>query len=397
MSYLSDNAYLAVKPESVGGTAVIPTNFIPLVSENIRTVVNHSADRRMKGLDWKANDLLRGNRNHEGEIVALADPDSLGHFLNMFLLKGSTTGNATDGYTHPFTVGASDFYSIEIKKGLYCARYFGVKIDELRLEFADGQAQIKASIKAMGQFSVARLGVALTGAGMTSIVLDDEYDLNPTRGLVIGDVITIGSNDVTLTGVSADGITVTFGALSLTYSVGEPIYLKPQTVTLPTLQDPLYFGNMLVGVGADIATAVSNAGAIATATPIYDLAIVLKNNLFAGNGTGRFDPVQILTRTKEGAITMKQLLENENQTEKFLNRGKQAICIIAKGKFIKSDFTTQEKLTLKFNNVKLMDNENALEVGEYIVDSQTFEVLYDNSDAQAMDASLINRTAGTAY
>ena len=397
MSYISDNAYLAIIPESVAGTAVIPTNFVPLVSESMRAVVNHSADKRIKGLTWSSNDLLRGARSQEGELVILADPDTLGHFLNMFLTKGSSSGSAPDGFTHPFTVGNADSYSIEIKRGLYAQRFFGVQIDELRLEFSESNMQIRASIKGRGQFSVAKLGIALTGAGMTTVVLDDEYDLRPTDGLVATDTIVSGTDEVAISSVNADGKTLTVPSTSLTYSIGEPIYLKPQTVSLPTLQDPFYFGNTLVGIGEDESAATTAAGSKSTATPVHDFSIVLRNNILDIPRTGSIDPVEIKTRSKEGQINLKQLLESENNSADFLARTKQAMTVIVKGKFIKTDFTTQELLTMKFNNVKLMQNDNALEVGEYIVDNQIFEVLYDNSDGKAMTVDLVNRTDGANY
>lgn len=396
MPYLADNAYLAIKPESAAGTPIIPTVFVPLVSADVKTVTNHVVDQRMKGISWKGNDLLRGNRMHEGEIVVLADPDMLGHFMNMFMLKGSTTGNGTDGYTHPFTVGQGDTYTFEIKKGIYAQRFFGVYIEEMKFDFNEGQLQITMQIKAMGQFSIGKLGVALSGS-VTALVFDDDYDISPNRGLVVGDVIVIGSNEITLTSVNANGIGVGFASTSLTYSVGEEIYLKPLTVSNPTLQDPLYFGNFLVGFGVDEAAATTAAGSRSTATPVYDMEIVLKAPLFVSNGSNRMDPVQIVRKTPEGQITLKRLLENENQRQKFLSREQQAIVMIAYGKFIKSDFTTQEKFTLIFNNVKLIENENALEVGELIRDEQSFEILYDDGDGQAMEAEIVNRTAGTAY
>lgn len=396
MSYLSENSYLAVKPESTAGTAVIPTNFVPLVNESIRAIVNHTADKRIKGVSWNSNDLLRGSRSQEGEVVILADPDNLGHFLNMFMLKGTTTGDATDGYTHPFTVGDCDSYSFEISRGAFAQRFFGVKVNELRLEFADGNLQVRADIKAVGQFSVAKLGVALTGAGMTSMTLDDEYDLEPTRGLVVGDTLVIGTDEVIITAIT-DTKTVEFASADLTYSIGEPVYLKSQTVTLPSLQDPFYFGNTLVGVGADETEATTNAGSRSTATPVHDLSVILRNNILEIPRSGRVDPIELKTRSKQGQIQMKQLLESEDNYADFLARTKQAITIIIKGKYIKSDFTTNEQLTLKFHNVKLTENSNKLEVGEYIVDDQNFEVLYDNTDGKAMTADLINRTAGTAY
>jgi len=396
-TFLSDNQYLAIKPEAVAGTPLTPTIFVPLVSESIKTVLNHSVDRRLKGHNWKGNDLLRGNRSHEGQIVVLADPDNLGHILNMVMTKGSTTGDSTNGYTHPFTVGAGKSYTFEVSKGGYSQRYFGVYVDEVSIGFQDGQMQLTLSIKALGQFSVGQLGVALTGAAMTSMVLDDNYDISPTRGLVVGDKLVIGADEVTLLTVAADGITVTFASTSLTYSVGEQVYLKPLTVSNPTLYDPFYLGNLLVGVGVDETAATTAAATRATATPVYDLEIKIKNNLFSQNGSSRFDPVQIIPRTREAMVTLKRLLESENQRTAFLHRTKQALTLIATGKNINPDFSTSEKLTLKFNNVKLMENDNALAVGELIADTQQFEVLYDDTDAVAMSASLVNRSAGTVY
>ena len=396
-NYTGESSYLAIKPEATPGVAVIPTNFVPLVSEDVKTVVNHIADQRMKGVDWKANDVLRGNRSHEGSVVVLGDPDTIGHILNMIMTKGSTTGDGTDGYTHPFTVGDGDSYTFDIKVGNHIKRYVGVKIDELSLEFKDQQLELTLNIKAMGQFSVASVGVALTGAGMTTLTLDDTYDIAPNRGLVVGDFINVGGVDVELTSVNANGLVVGFSSTAITASIGDAVILKPQTVSFATLQDPFYMGNVFVGVGADESAATTAAGARATATPVYDLKIVMKANLFAQNGTSRMDPVQIIPRTKEAQVELKQLFSGVGQKQKWLERRKQALTFVFWGKYIKSDFTTQEKLTLKFNNVKLIENDNEIKVGEMIVDSEKFECLYDNSDGVAMSASLINRTAGTAY
>ena len=394
--FLSDNAYLAIKPEATAGTAVVPTVFVPLVSETIRTVPNHTPDRRFKGLSWSADDILRGNRMHEGEIVMLADPDNLGHMLNMFFNKGTTTGDATDGYTHPFLVGDGDSYTIEIKRGIYAHRLFGVRINELRFDFTDGQLQIKASIKAMGQVSVAKLGVALSGSE-TTLTLEDSYDLAPNRGLVVGDTIVVGTDELEITSVNSNGLVVGFGSTSLSYSIGEPIYLKPQTASYSGLQDPFYFGNFLVGIGATESAATTAAGAASTATPVHDLSIIFRNNSLETPRTGRLDPVAILARSRDGEIQFKQLLESENERADFLDRAKQAITIIAKGTHINPDFSTQELLTIKLNNTKMREHNNALTVGEYIVDDKTYDVLYDSGDAQALDIALVNRTAGTAY
>lgn len=395
MNYLSNEQYLAIKPESVSGTAVVPDIFVPLVSESISSQLNYTVDKRIKGLEWNSDDLLRGNRSHEGEIVILADPDNIGHFFNMFFNKETTTGDATDGYTHPFTVGDSDSYTIEISRGLYSERYFGVKFNQITLDFSNGDLQIRANIRARGQFSVSKLGVALSGA-VTAIVLNDSYDLNPTDGLVVGDTLVIGSDEIVITGIT-DGKTVEFASTSLTYSIDETIYLKTQTPSYTGLQDPFHQGNISVGLGADESTSTTNAGSESTATPIHDLSITFTNNIFETPRTGSIDPVEIKTKNKEAQIQLKQLLENENQRGDYLNRTEQALTLIATGKHIKSDFTTSEKLTMKFYKVKLTSNNTPLEVDEYIIENQDFEVLYDNSNSKALDIELVNRTAGTDY
>lgn len=395
-TYIGESSYFAIIPESTPGVAIVPTNFVPLVGEDVKTVVNYTPDRRMKGVDWNANGILRGNRTHEGTITVLGDPDTLGHVLNMIMAKGATTGSA-DGYTHPFTVGTPKSYTIDIKKGNFIQRFFGVYIDELTFEFKDNQLELSFRVQAMGQFSVATVGIALTGAGMVSLTLDDEYDISPNRGLVVGDVITVGGVDVTLLTVNADGKIVTFASNTITASIGAPVLLKPQAVSFATLQDPFYLGNVLVGIGADETASTTASGARTTATPIYDLKFTLKNNLFAQNGTNRMDPVQIIPKNKEAQLQLKQLFTGVTQKQAWMDRTKQAITIVMLGKYIKSDFTTQEKLTFKFYNVKLIENNNEIKVGEMIVDDENFEVLYDNVGGNAITADLINRTVGTSY
>ncbi len=399
MNYLAQKSYLALKPEITAGTAVKPTVFVPLVSESVRTLLNLGPDRRMKGLDWQSDDLLPADRKHEGDIVILADADNIGHLFNMTYEKGTTTGDS-DGYTHPFTVGDPKSYTLEIQKGPYAQRYFGVLADSLRLEFVDQKLQATASIKAQGQFSVSTVKAGLSGA-VTSLKLAHDYDLMPNRGLAVGDVLVVIGNsgtgvEVTLTAVDADGETVSFSSTSITADAGNRVYLKAQTPSYTGISEPLYLGNTLIGVGATSATAVSNAGAKATATPMYDLSIVFNNNLFDAPASGSKDPINLIPQVRGGEITTRRVFEDEDQHKNWLNVVKQAITMITQGQEI-SVAGTKESLTINFHNVKLMTNEEPLDVETLLFDSQTFQVLYDNTDGKALEISLVNKTAGTAY
>lgn len=399
MNYLGSKSYLAMKPEVTAGTPVKPTVFCPLVSESVKSNINLTPDRRMKGLDWKSDDLLIGDRKHEGDIVILADGDNLGHFLNMTYAKGTTTGGAT-GYTHPFTVGTPKSYTIEIQKGPYAQRFFGVRADQLKVEFVDQKMQVTASIKAMGQFSAGQLKEALSGS-VTSLKLSSAYDLRPNAGLAVGDVIVVmGDNgtgvEATLTSVNADGETVGFSSITVTGAIGNRVYLKAQTPSYSGIVAPFYLGDTLIGVGADSATATSNSATKALAQGMYQFAFTLKNNLLDAPASGSKDPFQLLPQTREAEITTRRLFETEAQHVAWLNSIKQAITMVSTGEEITGG-TTHESLTVKFHKVKLTTNEENLELDSLMFDTQTFEVLYDSVDGFAIEISLVNKTASASY
>lgn len=401
-NFLADKGYLAVKPQSATTTPVIPTKFIPLVSESVRVNPNLLADRRIKGLSWKSDELLKGSRQIEGDLVVLADPDALGHLFNMIYLKGTTTGNAGDGYTHPFTVGEGKSYSIEISRGDFAQRIWGVRGENLRLEFEENKMKATMSIKGLGQFYSASLAVALTGAGMTSIVFSTDYDLRPSDGLVVGDVLriveTAGTTvDVTILTINADGKTVTFASTAITAAVGQPVFLKAQTPSFGTVAEPLYFGNTLVGVSPTSALADTAAATRATATPVYSFLTDFKNNLLSAPATGYTGPAVLLNQVRESSLEISTLFSDPTVYQKWIESVKKAVTLIATGRFIKSDLTTSEKLTVKFHKIKAITNEEALDVGQYIFDKQTYEALYDSVDAKAIEVEVVNRTAGTDY
>lgn len=396
---LADKSYIALKVQSDATTPVKPTIHFPLVSESIRVNPNYAADRRMKGLDWKSDELLRGERKIEGDIVLYGDALALGHILNMTYNKASTSGDS-DGYTHAFVPGDGDSYTIEIPRGGYAQRIWGVRGDRVKFDYVDNKLQATVSIKALGQFYAARLGAALSGSS-TSLSLSTEYDLRPTDGLKIGDVIMLVKDDasvveLTLTSVDANGVDVGFSSASITAAAGNAIFLKAQTPSIGSFKEPLYMGNTLVGFGADSSDADTAASAKATATPCYNLALTLANNLFDAAATGSMGPAQLLNQVKEAQLELSQIFNDPTQYATWLANIKQAITAIAKGRAITSA-GTPESLTVKLHKAKLMTNEEPLEVGSYIFDRQTFEALYDSDDAKSMEISVVNSESGSNY
>jgi hypothetical protein len=397
MTAFADQAYLAVKPQVAAATPIIPTNFIPLISENIRLNPNFTADRRMKGLSWESDELLKGPKQWEGELEIYADPDSFGHFLNMSLLKGTTTGDAANGYTHPFTVGDGDYYSLDIPRGIYAERLWGVRGNNLKISFEDNKMKATIGIKAMGKFYTASLAVALTGVGMTSAVFSTDSGLRPADGLCVGDHILIGAVDLAILTVNANGTTVTFASTTVTAAIGDPVHLKAQTPSFTNLQEPFYFGETLVGMAATTAAADTAAGSRATATACYEIGFEIDNDLLASPASGYGGPAALLNQVRSASLELSRLFVDPTQYQKWIENVKQAVTIISTGRYIKTDLTTSELLTIKMNKTKLMTHEEPLEVGNYIYDKQKFKVLYDSGDGAALTITLVNRTAATSY
>lgn len=395
---LANKQYLAVKPQVAATTPIVPTIFLPFISESVRVNPNFSANRSIKGNNWKSDDLLFAGRQVEGDIEVWADPDTLAHLLNMTMTKGSTTGNGTDGFTHPFTVGDGDSYTVDISRGGYVHRFWGVRGDSLKFAFEDNKLKATLGIKALGFFNGASLSLAASGA-VTTLKLSNAQDPLPNKGLVIGDVVTIIQDsgtavDVTLTSVNADGITIGFSSTSITAAIGQPVFLKAQSPSFGTFQDPFYMSSALVGFGATTSAADTAAAARSTATPCYEISFEAKNNMFDAPASGYRGAAVLLNGMQEGQLELTRLFSDPTQMQKWNEAAKQAVTIICTGRFIKSDLTTVEKLTIKMNRVKLMSNEEPLEVDNYIVDKEKFEVLYDPSDAAAVVITLIDRTDG---
>ena len=398
-NYIADLSYLAIKEETTEGVAVKPTVFLPLESVELKTNPNHTPDRRMYGTDFEALDLSQGERSHAGTIKVWGDPDTLGHFLNMFLKKGVTTGSAGDGYTHPFTVENPSTYTVEFPKGDYAQRFFGVKGDELRLLFEEAKLKIEADVKAMGQVSVMKTLSALVGASDTVVQFSQEYDLEPNRGLAATDQLvfepgTVNEETKTISSIDANGYEITLSApVTNSHDAGTLVYLKKQTISRSTLQKPFFFGDVRVGFGATKALATTAAGSKATATPIHEFGITFKNNLLAAPTTNYRDPVKLLPQFKSCDLMIKKLFETPEQHQKWLQLIKQGICFIFMGEMINIATPTNNKFTFALHNAKLIDNEEPLNVGEYIMDEQNLKALYDVSDALALTVELVNETS----
>src|SRR5687768_6346439 len=97
---LGNLGYLMIKKETTKGTPVTPNIGIPIFSESLNTNVNLEDIDPIVGIKSARYAVLKGQRDHSGELTVLGDPNIVGYFLDMLYTKTSTTGSSP--YTHVF-------------------------------------------------------------------------------------------------------------------------------------------------------------------------------------------------------------------------------------------------------------------------------------------------------
>lgn len=397
MTTIADKGYLAVKPQVAANTPIRPTIFLPYITDSVITNQNFERDMRLFGIDWAGLDILRGSKEHSGDIEFYLDPFTIGHFLNMAMKKGTTTndGGSPLVYTHPFTAEDSDRYTLEFSVGgYYTRRYFDVRINTLEIGIDNGKVKGTANVQAGGEWSVRNLKTSLSGA-VTGLTFDQSYSNYPAKGLVAGDTLIIGSTEVLIATVTADLQGVTFLSTSVTASAGAAVYLKCQTPSYEDKRPVFMFEDIMIGAGADATAALANATCSAQ-TQVNEFTFNFNNNLSADPLSGdNCGARNIQATVKEGTLTLKRLFSDISQVQKWINAGKQAFVVKILGTLGNS--TTREELRITINNAKLITNNNPINQGEFVYDEQEFAVLYDEDDAQAIGVTLSNLEDGTDY
>ena len=383
--YVGSRGYIGFGVQSDKSTAVTPSIFAPYFKENMVTSMNKHQQGSVKGNRNMVQDILSGLRTHRGSVEFLAEPNTTGHVFNMIMTKGAPSGSGP--YTHPFTVGDSEnYYTVDLKKGLYVHRYIGVKANSVSPVYTENEAHLNVDLTALKHFEVATLSGTPTGSGPYVVTLSTDYDPSPTTGLVAGDVIAFddGSNVTNATVASVTGVTTFTTSTNVTsFASGTKVRLRALTPSF-TLLTPFMWARTEYRFGADASTALS-----ATHTPGdegTEWTLTHSNESDDGaHTTGTFDPSD-LRRTNFGATcTFVRVYENDDERVKYLENDKQAVVIR-----MFAGNTSSYELRITLNNIKAITEpvETAFETITKI--TSTYASQYDSSDAQAVDVKVIN-------
>jgi hypothetical protein len=384
---LSNLGYGALKKETTPGVAVTPNVFFPLYKESMQVDLHLDMDDPIMGVYSKTYAMFMGMRSFGGALTVKGEPNTAEYWFDMLLNDSAITGAGP--YTHPFTEGPSNSYTLDLAKGQMVHRYFGVMADAISPSFNKDRLEFEVSVAARGAFIVGKIATVTTN----TITLDTAYGPNPTNGLVATDLVRLTQAaspttilDTTITTINADGVTLVLGASAAAYAAGDFIFLRPQTVSTTLLTDFL-FGKTQFGFG------VSAAAALAAATAPIEEGVKWKimYDFESKNGAARagsFDPAALVRTQTSAELIIKKFFDTPEDLVKFNSVGGQ-YCVIRHF----SGATNQYELRITLNNLIQKTAKQPLEFGKIIYNEIDFDAVYNTADGQAFDVKVLNGLA----
>jgi hypothetical protein len=395
---LANMGHLALKLEAAKGTPLTPDTFVPLYSEDVAINVNLDEDSPIVGIREARYQSFLGQEDYQGSIKILAEPKTLPHFLNMLLKKGSTSGNATTGYTHPFTLGDSvKSYTIEFLKGNIPFRFFGVEAKSIAPSYEDNKMVLDVGISALGCFSTVKIKSA-TG---TTVVLEDGERPDPTKGLTTSDSLRLYDvsggtyEDVTISNIAADGKTLTVSTVAGTYIEGDIAWLAPLTASY-TIVAPFSWGRTQFQFGADAATALAASQTRVEKDSSWNLLNALEEEAGAKR-SGSFRPAALVRTHGDIEVNIKKFFKDGQDLNRFLQHLSHALVIKHLSPAHAGTDLTEAELRITVNEYNIKENSVPLNTGEIIYNNLTLSPKYKTADTQMFDVKVINSLAGATY
>lgn len=385
---LANLGYLAMKQEATkGDIAGVPDKYVPIYDESLISDVKLDEDNPIVGNKAARFQTLLGLRNHQGEISALAEPNTAGYLLDMFLKKGTTTGGA-DPYTHPFTLDPTTnpkSYTIDISKGNVVFRFLGVEVGEFGIDFDENKMLFKLKTSALKSFIVRE--IASVAAAV--VTFKTNYDQSPTDGLFAGDTVRLldvsagTSEDLDVVSVDS-GVAVTLDGTPATATTDDLFFIAPATPSF-SLATPFSWSRTEFRFGATAAAALTAAQTRLEKGSKWNLQHLFEADEGAQR-SGSSDPAALVRGQGDATLEYKKFFDEPEDMNRFLTNQKRA-CVIRH--FSGAD----HELRITLNNIKLAENPSNLNTSEIVYSESRFLTEYDDSDAQMFDAKVLNAVA----
>lgn len=383
---LGNLGYGAMIKEATAGTPLTPTTFFQFYKSTLNTDLKLDEDNPIAGVRSNPYNQFMGLREHVGSIEALAEPNTAELWFDMLLAAGNITGGG-DPYTHPYTEGLSNSYTMDFLKGQIVERFWGVQAENIECSFNKNKMVLKIDVSARGSFLVRKIATVST----TTITLDTAYDPAPNKGLVASDLVRIQKSDysslldTTVMTVNADGITVVLGASAASFATGDLIFLRAATPSFSILT-PFLWARTEFRFGA-----TASAGLSATQLQLESGSKWKVSHKFNKKGgedrSGSFDPPSLARLQTEAELSLKAFYDQPTRLMNFLNVAS------ANALVIRHFSDSNHELRLTFNQLRYKMNKRELDSAKLIYEDITGRPNYSTGDGQAFDVKVINALA----
>lgn len=391
---LSNIGYFGLVKETTPGTALTPTDFIPIYSETLNVMGNLQDLDPAFGSKFKTYLTIAGQRAHKGDVTVLFEPNTASKIVDMLLNKtGSSGSNPT---THSFALNTTtpSSYTIDISLGNIVKRIWGVQASQIQMSPNANEIQAKISVSGLGTFD-AREITSITGSGPYTIVLADPngvYDGNPTKGLVVGDLVrfydfgtTSSVADCTVTSITNGTtvvVTVVTGAMTAV-GAGDAMHLRPATPSFSGLQ-PFLWSKTRFCFGATAAAALS-----ANHTPVENGSTwTITHSFKTDTGemrSGSHDPASLARTTGDIDLTIKKFTDTPDDTIAFKNLNKSA-CVVRHY----AGPSNQYEFRITYNALVTDEPMGVLKNDDLVYNTLKYHTNYNQTDGQAFDVKVLN-------
>lgn len=387
---VASKGYLYIKKEATAGTPVTPNVGVPYYSQSMVTNFNLISDEPVVGTNFKRFQTLKGLRSHTGSITVMAEPNTIGYFLDMFSTKASTSGAGP--YTHTFgasTATLPNSYTIDIALGSYVVRFWGCQASKLTFGFDGEKMTLTAEISALGSF----YGREISSTSTTTVNLKTDYDDNPVLGLVASDTIWIqlasGATPLSTTVSSlTDADTFVAGASAAAYNADGVVRLRAATPSY-TVQQPFVWGRTRFFFAADAAAALTASATAANQIrlePGTEISLIHEfENAEGEKRSGGFDPAALIRTVYDAEFKAKMFFDTPDQIKYWNAITKRAVIMRCY-----TGTTNQYELQITLNDIRTQNDVINSESAATIYHEIDYTPNYDTSDAKGFAAVAIN-------
>jgi hypothetical protein len=386
---LGNVGYFAFIKQADKNVPLTPTNFLPLYNETLSTNANYQKQNPIYGGKFDRFATLQGQRSHQGDILVLAEANSIARLLDFELTKGTTTGAGP--YTHPLDFSAAtnpNYACVDISTGNVVKRFWGVGLSSFTPDMSDNEMRAKFKASGIGSFQ----GRTIKTVATTTLTLETKYDPVPNKGLVVGDLVRIFKPsteailDTTIATVNADGVTVTLAASAAAFAAGDVIHLRPATPTFALLET-FSWAKTKFQFGATAAAALAASQTQVEPGSSYEILHPFKDD----NGekrSGSYDPATLIRVQGDATLAVKKFFDTPEEIKKYNEMEKSALVI---RHFAGAN--NEYELRVTFHNLTTDNPVANIASGEVNYANLSLLPNYDQTDGKAVSVTVINNLA----